>query len=218
MRYAFGESGENLYVFGGVADGTRVPDVNRYNATTDTWTPLAPIPVASEAPAGALLNGKYYLVEGDTGDSFNIYDVASDTWSSGPPRPGFSDNYGAAAGAFNGKVYVVGGGAATLGSNVTSVYDVASNSWSTGSPAPQAFFLAGYQTVGQYLYVVGGFTPAGPTNSTMTMRLDMATGAWSTGPTWTPGRADFGLASAGTKIYALGGDAQGSGSSTPCRQ
>ena len=76
MRYAFGENGENLYVFGGVADGTRVPDVNRYNATSDTWTPLAPIPVASEAPAGALLNGKYYLVEGDTGDSFNIYDVA----------------------------------------------------------------------------------------------------------------------------------------------
>src|SRR5580765_4417746 len=67
VRYAFGENGENLYVFGGVADGTRVPDVNRYNATTTTWTPLAPLPVASEAPAGALLNGKYYLVEGDTG-------------------------------------------------------------------------------------------------------------------------------------------------------
>jgi hypothetical protein len=25
----------------GVSNGTRIPDVNRYNATTNTWTPLA---------------------------------------------------------------------------------------------------------------------------------------------------------------------------------
>ena len=211
VRYAFGQNGETMYVVGGVADGTRVTDTNKYDATTDTWSPLAPIPVASEAPAGAYLDGKLYVIEGDTGDSFNIYDIASNTWSSGAPRPGFGDNYGAAAGAFNGKVYVVGGGSATLGSSTTSVYDVASNSWTTGNPAPQAFFLAGYQTVGQYLYVVGGFNPSPPTNGTMTMRLDMATGSWSTGPTFTPGRADFGLAAFGSKIYALGGDAQGGG-------
>ena len=79
VRYAFADLGEMLYVIGGVSDGTRITDVNRYNATTNAWTPLAPIPVASEAPCGAHWNGKIYVAEGDTGNSFRIYDIATNT-------------------------------------------------------------------------------------------------------------------------------------------
>ena len=46
VRYALADLGEMLYVIGGVSDGTRIPDVNRYNASTNAWAPLAPIPVA----------------------------------------------------------------------------------------------------------------------------------------------------------------------------
>ena len=109
-RYAYAQSGQDLYVLGGVSNSVRTAAANRYNATTNLWASIAPVPVASEAPAAALLDGKIYLAEGDTGDSFNIYDIATNTWSAGPPRPGYADNYGAAAGAFGGKVYVVGGG------------------------------------------------------------------------------------------------------------
>src|SRR5690349_1092123 len=208
VRYAYAQSGQDLYVLGGVSDGTRVSAANRYNATTNAWTPLAPVPVASEAPTAALLDGKIYLAEGDTGDSLNIYDIATNTWSSGAPRPGYTNNYGAAAGAFGGKVYVVGGSAG--GTDTTSVYTVATNSWTTGAPAPVGFFLAGYTTVGQYLYVVGGFTSASPSsNSNVTMRLDMSTGTWTVGPTYTPARADEGIASSGNTLYALGGDTPG---------
>ena len=126
-RYAFAQVGEDLYVLGGVSDGTRVNTVNRYNAVTNTWTPLAPIPVTSEAPAAAAMGGKIYLAEGDTGPSFQIYDIATNTWSAGPPRPGVTDGYGAAAGAFNGNVYVFGGDSAIPGTNVLSIYNVASN-------------------------------------------------------------------------------------------
>src|SRR5262249_39293231 len=101
VRYAFAQSGEDHYVIRGVSDGTRINAVNKYNATTDSWTPLAPIPVASEAPCGAMWNGKIYVAEGDTGSSFQIYDIATNTWSAGPPRPGFSNGYGCAAGAGN---------------------------------------------------------------------------------------------------------------------
>jgi hypothetical protein len=113
-RYAFARNGQDLYVLGGVSNGSRVATVNRYNATTNVWTPLANIPVASEAPAAAFLNNKIFLVEGDTGDSFQIYDVATNTWSTGPSRPGVANNYGAAAGAFNGNVYIAGGNSAAL--------------------------------------------------------------------------------------------------------
>ena len=90
-----------------------------------------------------------------------------------------------------------------------NVYDIATNSWSTGNPAPAGVFLSGYQTVGNYLYIVGGFTDNPAANSTATMRLDMSTGTPSSGPAFTPQRADFALASAGTKLYAIGGDTSG---------
>src|SRR4029077_20198272 len=222
VRYAFAQNGEDHYVIGGVSDGTRVNTVNRYNATTNTWTPLAPIPVASEAPCGAMWNGKIYVAEGDTGPSFQIYDIAGNSWSAGPPRPGFGSGYGCAAGAGNNKVYVIGGDAGPQ--TTLSVYDIATNTWSTGASAPEGVFLSGYQTVGQYLYIVGGFgtgpfmpggssallgkalNAAAPTNTSETMRLNMNTGAWESGPSFTPTRADFGLASDGSKLYAIGGD------------
>src|SRR5204863_8203931 len=116
-------------------------------------------------------------------------------------------------------------------------YDVAANTWSTGTAAPSAFLLAGYQQVGQFLYVVGGFTAAPrpgeqigqfssvlysgevpnelDANNATTWRLDLssAPGVWTAGPAFTPNRADFGLAyDAGTnKLYALGGDLTGGG-------
>ena len=34
--------------------------------------------------------------------------------------------------------------------------------WSSGTAAPSDFLLAGYQQVGQFLYVVGGFSASGP--------------------------------------------------------
>ena len=98
-------------MLGGVSDGTRIPDVNRYDATTNAWTPLAPIPVASEAPCGAHWNGKIYVAEGDTGNSFRIYDIASNSWTTGAARP-VTSGYGCAAGALNNKVYVIGDAAA----------------------------------------------------------------------------------------------------------
>ena len=108
---------------------------------------------------------------------------------------------------FNNKVYVIGG--AWCPQTQLTIYDIATNSWSTGNAAPSGVFLSGYQTAGQYLYIVGGFTAGVGVNSTTTMRLDMAAGTWSTGPAFTPARADFGLAYAGTKLYAMGGDANG---------
>ena len=152
--------------------------------------------------------GIVYCADGFTSNAFASYDIASDTWTNLAPDPFVTDHYGSASGAFNGKVYVVGGTQAF--SNAVWVYDVASNSWSLGTSAPTGpFELAGYQQVGQFLYVVGGFDPTFVNLST-SVRLDMssAPGTWDTGPTFTPQLADFGLAfDPGTnKLYSLGGD------------
>jgi 6-phosphogluconolactonase (cycloisomerase 2 family) len=208
-RYAFAQNGEDFYVISGFAVGGNTTAVRRYNATTNIWTSLANIPAASEAPAAAYFGGKIYVVTGlGTANALYIYNIATNTWSSGVARPGVADNYGAAAGAFNGKVYVIGGGGAGPTSTV-SIYDIAGNSWSAGSAAPTPVLLAGYAQAGQFLYVIGGFTASPAANSTASRRLDMANNTWSSGPTFTPQRGDFGLAAAGTKLIAIGGDASG---------
>ena len=211
--------------------------------TSTAWTlplecgnPARRCPLVSEAPTCALMasTGIVYCTEGDTGSGFASYNIATNTWTPLASIPG-GDHYGSASGAFNGKVFVAGGTTGIV--STVQVYDVATNTWSAGTAAPSAFLLAGYQQVGQFLYVVGGFSPGGPNaaqessvlyrglqskqpkvplaNNTTTFRLDMtsAPGVWTSGPAFTQGRADFGVSyDAGTnKLYALGGDTNGGG-------
>src|SRR4029450_9951134 len=192
VRYGFAQTATHFYVFGGVADGTRVNNVNRYDLASGTWEPRAPMPFTSEAPTCALMEatGIVYCAEGDTGNGFASYNIASDSWSSLAADPFVTDHYGSVSGAFNGKVVGVGG--TLFFSNANWVYDVASNTWSLGTAAPTGpFLLAGYQQVGQFLYVVGGFDPTA-INLTTTSRLDMssASGTWGGGRVLTPQRAD----------------------------
>ena len=161
VRYGLAQTATHFYVFGGVSDGTRVNNVYRMDIATGAWQPRAPMPFTSEAPTCAHMEstGLVYCTEGDTGSGFASYNIATDSWTPLASIPG-GDHYGSASGAFNGKVFVAGGTTGIL--NTVQVYDVATNTWSAGTAAPDAFLLAGYQQVGQYLYVVGGFDPSGP--------------------------------------------------------
>jgi hypothetical protein len=55
VRYGFAQTATHFYVFGGVSNGTRVPDVNRMDIATGMWQPRAPMPFTSEAPTCALM-------------------------------------------------------------------------------------------------------------------------------------------------------------------
>ena len=208
-RYGFVQTATHLYVFGGISDGNPVNAVNRLNLVTGMWEPQAPMPFTSEAPTCALMEstGIVYCAHGDLGNSFASYDTASDTWTLLANTPN-ADNYGSASGAFNGKVFLAGG--TSDFSNAVWVYDVATDTWSAGTAAPNDFLLAGYKQVGQYLYVVGGWTGGGPNGLTTTTRLDMssAPGLWENGPSFSLGRADFGLAynPESNQLFAIGGD------------
>ena len=209
VRYGFVQTATHFYVFGGVDNGAVVNTVNRMDLATGVWEPRAAMPtIGGEAPTCALdaSAGMVYCTDGLNGSGFFSYDIATDTWATLASIPQ-SDTYGSASGAFNGKVFVAGGSGAIT--NAVWVYDIGTNTWSAGTAAPSVFLLAGYQQVGQFLYVVGGFDPTFVNNAT-TWRLDMssAPGTWDTGPAFTPQLADFGLAyDAGTnKLYSLGGD------------
>lgn len=210
-HYGFAQNGNVLYVIGGFVNGFPTDAFRSYDATTNTWSTLASLPVATESPVAVYYKNKIYLADGYGPASQNllrIYDVATNAWAEGLARPGVIDSYGSAIGAYNDKIYLVGGGSS--GSTpLVSVYDIATSSWSSGPLPPQPFYFGGYTQIGSFLYLVGGFSPTAYVNSTVTMRFDLATGTWTTGPAFTPQRGDFALAAAGTKLFAMGGDADG---------
>jgi hypothetical protein len=210
-RYAFAQNGDDMYVISGVTSGALTPTVRRYNAVTNAWTPLADIPVASEAGTAAIIGSRIYVADGVSGGNLmRIYDIPTNTWTAGAARPGVTSSFGAASGAYNSRVFVIGGGGSG-GSTVVSIYNPATNTWAAGAAAPSPYFMGGYTQVGQYVYLVGSYTSSPGSNSGITMRYDMANNSWSTGPTWSPQRADFALAARGNRLYAIGGDSNGGG-------
>jgi subtilisin-like proprotein convertase family protein len=209
----------SFFVISGVDEAFAVTtNAWRYDATTNTWNPLAPFPSAVEGPA-AVCDGNFVYVLGGGGTTqFFIYDVANNTWAPGAALP--RGMWGAALGAFNGQIFMIGGdNDFTFGgtSNQVNIYDIASNTWvGTGANMPAATVTSGWTQVGSDVYIAGGWTDSSPgANSTLTQRYDMAGDTWTAGPAFTSGRADLSLSATSLALYAAGGDANGGGAFDP---
>jgi hypothetical protein len=221
VHYAHAQcEGENVfYVISGVTTaGALTGATQRYDAATNTWTQLAPVPIPSEGPTGVCHAGRIYVAGGGSqagSQNFLVYDIAANTWTPGPALPRVVTL--GHMGAYAGRVYLAGGDtdfvASNGVSNVVNVYDVASNTWlANGAPMPTGVTAAGFDQIGSFLYVVGGFGTASPAaNVNQTQRYDMATNTWQTGPVFTSARADLAVAATAVALYAIGGDNNGGG-------
>ena len=138
------------------------------------WQFMAPMPTARQELASAALNGKLYTLAGYDRDLHStalveVYDPATNTWSTAHPLPS-ATNHNAAAVA-GGKLYSI---------NVTTVlvYDPTTDSWmqvaSTnsghgGTPA--------VGVIGDKIYLAGGFAAG----STRVLEVyNPATNTWTT--------------------------------------
>jgi hypothetical protein len=218
VRYAHCQDPTDLttfYVFGGV-DGTASTVANswRYDAATDTWTPLAAMPYASEGPVAACDAGKVYVAGGGGTTNFNVYDIATDMWTPLAALP--RAMWGAAMGTWNGQVFMIGGDSDfSFGgtSNQVNIYSIGTDTWTgTGTAMPAAAVTSFNAQSGPYVYVVGGWGDASPgTNVNASQRYNMDTDTWEAGPTFTSARADGALIVTSATLYAVGGDANGGG-------
>ena len=214
VRYAMAQcAGENMfYTISGVTTGGQLTTANqRYNAATNTWATLAPIPAGSEGPTGACVQGKIYVAGGSTTlTTLRIYDIATNAWTLGAPVP--RGVVMAHMGVHNNRIYLIGGDSdfqpANGVSNVVNIYDIATNTWlPDGATMPTGAVSGGYAQVGTFVYVVGGWGQTSPAaNVNQTQRYDMATNTWTVGPTFTSARADLVTAATGTALYSIGGD------------
>ncbi len=84
-----------IYVFGGrtnTTSGTEVATVLRYSVSANTWTAMAPMPIAVAGSAAALgPDGKIYVAGGVSGavtiDAVQVYDPAANAWVISTPLP-----------------------------------------------------------------------------------------------------------------------------------
>lgn len=182
-------------------------------AISGTWTPLAPVPQATEgmsvAGVGNLVVAAYGdspSLGGDT-DLTRIYNISTDSWSSGATAPGGPSAEGIAV-AQSGNVYTLGG---RDGSHMTMLnrYTPATDTWATLAPMSTGRDGLGAAVVGGGIYAIGGRdTGGGPCSGTFLAsveRYDVLTNTWaSVAPLPTP-TSDAGAISSGGKIYVFGG-------------
>ena len=157
---------DKIYMIGGTPNGqagSNVPFIYRYDPLTDTWeTNLASMPEARGWIQGGYWNGKIYVPGGFTNAVQNsntlfIYDIASNSWTQGPPLPEARCAYGLAV--WNGNIYVIGGMAPDLYNGTKTVYrfNIASNQWTVATSIPLEFDMGGCCYLGDTIYLVGGY-------------------------------------------------------------
>ena len=176
-RFAFALIAPNslstVYAIGGLQSWTDALTANeRYNACTDTWDTLAPLPAPRGYIQAAELNGRLYVVggvdhviSGTFGVQRNtwVFDPAHNWWSAAAELPQALG--GVAVAAANGKLYAFGGfdarGPGAGDVNTVYEYDPAHDRWRLHSTMPGGSrSLAGAATFNGEIYVAGGVSGA----------------------------------------------------------
>jgi N-acetylneuraminic acid mutarotase len=195
-----------IYVIGGSEENSELPcSVNEvYDPSTNTWATAAAMPTARMEMQADTVNGKIYVMGGSlaqtTGElnftvsTTEIYDPATDSWSTGASMP--YPVYQAASAVVDNNIYVIGGQDPSLFSrqnlnaqNVqfNQIYNPATNSWRLGAPIPAIALSSGAgATTGvlapERIYVFGSITPAvylGASNQNYA--YDPTTNSWASG-------------------------------------
>ncbi len=159
-------------------------------------------------PSVAAVNGKIYVIGGwaygTPAGLVQIYDPASDSWSTGTSKPTPAGNNNAAV--IDDKIYIAGG----AGNNNTvfdtlEIYDPVSDTWETGMPLPQTIRDAAVAAVNGKLYVVGGTKSLSLSSLTNLYEYNPVTDSWSALASMSEGRAFHSAGVIDGKIYVAGG-------------
>ncbi len=175
---------------------------SKAQAEGGSWQALAPMPLARQELATAVLNGKIYVIAGyDAGGlstkNVQVYNTATNIWSSAANNP-IPNNHNAAAVAA-GKLYSFGGV-----SNQAFVYNPVGNSWSAvASMHSQHGGTPAVGVINEKIYVVGG------TKGTESLRnlevYDPATNTWTLLASMSVARNHTAGAFIEGKFYVVGG-------------
>lgn len=175
-----------------------------------TYQDLANVPTGREvrAPSVVYWEGKLYKIGGygyvdNVGSArawLDIYDIATDSWSTGADMPGA--RYWMDCEAIKGKIYCAGG-YSTSAQSTLYIYDIKEATWETGPALPAARYNYASAKINDKYYVIGGY--GGSVLSSMIV-FDPDAGTWdATKASMGTARRHFQAGVIGGYIYAAGG-------------
>jgi hypothetical protein len=177
-----------------------------------TWKELAPLPEAVEGPSTARVESTIVAAYGFTalsGDSKQnlLYNITTNTWSSGAEAPGIQSSEGAAV-ADKEHVYALGGRNGAGKDN--NRYTPKTNTWAELAPMPIARDGFGAAIIGTNIYAIGGRSEtAGPCSGGAGLaeveKYNIKTNTWKAVAPLPVSRSDAGAMAVAGKIYVFGG-------------
>lgn len=141
-------------------DQADVADHFVLSAGASTWERAAPLPMARNSAAGAVLNGALHVISGRTvaggqTPAHHIYDPQTDSWRNGAPYP--EPRGGLAAATIGGAIVAGGGEIFEPGSVGTALYRLdTSGEWRRFETLPSPRHGHGLVAVRETLYALGG--------------------------------------------------------------
>lgn len=155
----------NIFVLGGLREGTAVTDAWVFDCSVDQWFPIADLPAPRDHMVAGVIGELVYVAGGRDGtisghsDRLLIYDPQTDEWSDGPSMP---TSRGGQAGAVRGRqLFVAGGeGNADAETGVFESWEVFEPDvgWTVLAPMPTPRHGTGAAVLGDIVFIPGGAT------------------------------------------------------------
>jgi N-acetylneuraminic acid mutarotase len=155
---------DQIYVIGGLSDGTLFNKVEVFDPSSNTWTYKQFISVNRWGFSSDTIGGKIYIMGGcseiaggEALSSIEVYDPDADTWTDGGSMPEGRNAFGSCV--VDGLIYVIGGETAEPPGTVLSsvaVYDPSADKWDTRAPMPSPRVFMGVSAVNGKIYAIGG--------------------------------------------------------------
>ena len=171
----------------------------------DSWVDYSNNPRGVRFTSVVYYDGRIYKIGGDYEDAqawLDIYDIASDTWSTGMDMPeprSYID-----CEAITGYIYCAGG-LSSSGQSTLFIYNIGLNSWSTGANLPYGLYSYAAVSMDGLYYIIGGRTTS-LTYSNAILAYNPSSNSWD--ETLSPMATARRFHSAGViggKIYVAGG-------------
>jgi Kelch motif protein len=207
-RSSMVENDGKLYHMGGL-DGVGNPTGNclRYDVGLNAWSPIASMP-ARWGHASAYFNGKIYVFGGYSTAAMahmtatSVYDIATDSWSTGSPLPTWRAFMHARE--IGGRIFVMGGSLQGPLTAVNEAYDPAADTWATlaALPGGRANYGAVADNARGRIYLMGGET-IGATNTCL--QYEVAANSWVQVNSMNQARQSMAIGLIGGKIYSSQG-------------
>jgi hypothetical protein len=204
-------SDNKIYVIGGgtgAGPDLRINQTWAYDPQAGTWTRKSDVPapgIGANFGAGTELNGQVYLFGGANGPPGPVvahrfawrYDIASDTWTRLADLP--SDNFGAAVGAIDGKIYIAFGSSFL---QQTWQFDPVTGTYARKADAPPVLTAARLHAVilnGELHAFAGGF------NGQAHVVYNATTNSWRTAAPMPFAATDPAVGVLGGRAFVVGG-------------